>query len=450
MSATAVAWAGIAAILVLWSLKRPVWAVALYLMTFFAAPHLWWWGRDLPSLRYALIAGLLLLLSLAFQSLKGPHESSFPWGPTHRAAIAIAFNATVVHFVVSSSPSVSLNNYVELLKYVLLFFLMCHAVRTRDDLRILIMAVAIGAAYIGYEATINERGSFIGSRLEGIGAPAADTSNSLASVMLLALPLAGSLLVGGKRRHWLTAILASPLILNVVLLCNSRGAFLGLIGAGATVLVLSRGATRKQAFKALALGGLTLFLLMGDPKILERFSTTFVGSENRDASATARLDVWQAGLLMLRDYPLGDGGGSFKFVHGYRYLREVTGGDAIERSLHNGYLTEATEWGVQGLILRLLFIGAACLHAYRTSVWCRTQGQASDALLGICYIAALVGFLIATVFGSFFSNEWSFWIVAILIRYGDLYRAPSPALAAASVAPPVGVSPAWVPRAERS
>jgi O-antigen ligase len=176
--------------------------------------------------------------------------------------------------------------------------------------------------------------------------------------------------------------------------------------------------------KTLALGGLALFLLLGDPQIVERFATTFAGGEERDRSAASRLEFWKAGLLMLRDYPLGDGGGSFKYVHGGKYLSEVVSGEADERSLHNVYLTEATEWGIQGLLLRLFFLGTALAGAVRTSNLCRREGRTEDALIGICIIVAAAGYLIHCFFGSFMSNEWGYWIVALLVRYGELYRLP--------------------------
>jgi O-antigen ligase len=355
-------------------------------------------------------------------------KSASPLTLVDKAAIGIAVNATLVHFLISSTPAISLNNYVELLKYVLLYFLITRAIQDRTDFRVVVLAMAVGAAYIGYEVTINERGDFTGSRLEGVGAPGADTSNSLASVLLLTLPVIGSLMVNGRFRDKVFAIMAAPFVLNVVLLCNSRGAFLGLIGAGAMFVALSRGAARKQALRAVALGGILLFLLLGDPEILQRFLTTFSGSEDRDRSAASRLEFWQAGLLMIADYPLGDGGGSFKFVHGGAYLARVVGKDAPERSLHNGYLTEATEWGLQGLTLRLIFIGGAMLAAYRTIKRCYEEGRPQDSLVGNCLIAAIVSFLTTSVFGSFISNEWSYWIVALLIGYCQTYAVPARAV----------------------
>ena len=424
MSVTAAVWALLATSLVLLSIRRPVYAVAFYMLTFFAAPHLWWWGDDLPTLRYAGISGLVLLgtvlLQWSQQEGQGHHFTT-----VHKALIAIAVNATFVQFVVASRPNITLEDYIELLKLSLLVFIMWRAIQDRRDLRIAMMSVALGATYLGYEIWWNERGYFDGGRLEGVGAPGAISSNSLANLMLLSLPLIGSLWIEGSRYHKVTALIAGPLTLNVILLCNSRGGFLGLLGSAASFLMVSRGPTRKRAVKTLALGSLALFLLLGDVRILERFSTTFVGSEERDRSAASRLDFWQAGLLMLSDYPLGDGGGSFKNVHGGRYLARVVGGDPEERSLHNGYLTEATDWGVQGLFLRLLFLGSALAMAYRTSRLCRLEGRTNDALTGICIIVATAGYMIHCMFGSFISNEWGYWIVPLLIRYAELYKVPA-------------------------
>jgi O-antigen ligase len=422
MSLTAAAWLALAAMCSVLSLKRPVYAVSFYLMTFFAAPHLWWWGDDLPSLRYAGIAGLVLLGAVLLHLGQSPADQGHRFSAVHKFAIGMAINATFVHFLIASRPSISVDNYIELLKLVLLVFVMWRAIQNRDDLRVVMMSIALGAAYIGYEVTINERGYFSGGRLEGVGAPGAESSNSLANVMLLTIPLIGSLWVAGKKYHKLTALVAAPLALNVILLCNSRGGFLGLAGSALSFVFVARGSTRKKALQSLALGGLALFLLLGDPEILERFSTTFSGDEERDRSAASRLQFWQAGLLMIEDYPLGDGGGSFKYIHGAYYLSRVSGEDAEDRSLHNGYLTEATEWGIQGLLLRILFLGAALTAAYKTSNRCRLEGRLEDALMGILMIVGAAGYLIHCLFGSFISNEWGYWIVVILVRYAELYR----------------------------
>jgi O-antigen ligase len=211
-------------------------------------------------------------------------------------------------------------------------------------------------------------------------------------------------------------------------------------------LALARGATRKHAIRALLLGGAALYLLLGDPQIVERFTTTFVSAEERDGAARGRIEYWRAGLAMIPDYPLGAGGGAFKYVLG-RFYSERVSGRIEDRSLHNGYLTEATDWGVQGLFLKLLFIGAALLAAYRTSERARRAGRDKDALMGLCMIASIAGYLIASMFGSYLASEWVYWVVALLVRYSELY---APQEGAASLALGPSALPEGAPRAALS
>jgi putative inorganic carbon (hco3(-)) transporter len=440
MSATAIVWILTAVVLTLLSLRRPVWAIGLYMQTFFAAPQLWWWGDELPEMRYALWAGVGLLIATLVARATSHDDAGHRVTRVHKAAIVMCINASLVHVLFAVDRVISIETYVELLKFCLLFCLIWAAIKDKADFRTAVMSIAVGGFYIGWEVTVNERGDFSGSRLEGVGAPGADTANSLASLMLTCLPLISSLLVDGKKRHKVIAIIAAPLVLNVLLLCNSRGAFLGLIGTAIAFLLIARGNTRKQAIRSLAFGSVALFLLLGDPKILDRFTTTFVGSEQRDNSAESRLVFWEAGFRMLNDYPLGAGGNAFKYNLGRGYQAAIVGDDAAQdRSLHNGYLTEATDWGFQGLIVKLAMFAFALLAAFRTEERARRDGRTSDALTGLCIMTAGIGLLIHCMFGSFLASEWAYWVMALLIRYSELYavgqqvaeqpvRTPLPAL----------------------
>ena len=452
MSATALVWVLLAVAQFILGFRRPVWAVGLYMQTFFAAPQLWWWGDEIPEARYALWAGIALalvtLLHLGTEPAKTADSSTEEQPRAGLSgsgiAIAMALNATFVQYFIASRPNITVTDYTEFLKYIALFFLLCQAIRTRSDFRVAALAIALGSAYIGYEVTINERGDFNGSRLEGVGAPSADTANGLACLMLTILPIIGSLFIGGTWFVRAIVLVSAPLTLNVLLMCNSRGAFLGLVTGGVAFVMLARGATRKKAVRTILLGATALYLLLGDPRILERFSTTFVGSAERDASASNRLVFWNAALQMLNDYPIGDGGGAFKKVHATRYLREV-GSDEEARSIHNGFLTDATDWGVQGITLKLLFLGIVVRAAYRTSKRSRLDGRIDDSLVGLALIVALVGFLTASIFGSYLNNEWCFWLAAFMTRYAALYAVPEAASSTSATAPVAAHIPKFEP-----
>lgn len=76
----------------------------------------------------------------------------------------------------------------------------------------------------------------------------------------------------------------------------------------------------------------------------------------------------------------------------------------------------------------MVMLVGAILAAYRTSNRCRMAGEINDALIGICMVVSMIGFMIHCMFGAFLGNEWGFWLVALLLRYSELY---DPALQAA-------------------
>ena len=59
--------------------------------------------------------------------------------------------------------------------------------------------------------------------------------------------------------------------------------------------------------------------------------------------------------------------------------------------------------------------------AYKGIKRTREAGLASESVMGMCTFAAAFGFLITCIFGSFLNNEWSYWIVALMMRYAEIY-----------------------------
>ena len=228
-------------------------------------------------------------------------------------------------------------------------------ITSSKNLKLVSLGLILAASYIGYEVTINDRGSVSDNRLEGIGAPGASSANQLSSLMVTILPIAGSLFMISNKLIKIAMAIATPFILNVIILCNSRGAFLAMIFSGIVYLILSPSQIRKQTFVLLTLGLIATFMLLGDDRIIQRFMTTFASDEERDTSADHRLVFWQAGINVIKDYPLGTGGYGFKRVHAREYIAQE-GIFVKARSVHNGFINEACEWGVQGLLLKLLFL----------------------------------------------------------------------------------------------
>ncbi len=408
-------WLALFATVTVLSLKRAAWGVAVYMLTFYASPPFWWWGGPVAGYRWNLYGGVILLIAVLLNkaSSPGPKSTDPPLvGRMRKIAILILLNAGAVHVLFAGNAEISWEVYTLLAKFVLLFFLIEAAIETRQDMQLVMMVVLLGAAYIGYEATINERGKIIGGRLEGVGAPGARQANELASLLVSTLPFYASFLLGGRAWTKIMAFCTAPFTLNVIILCNSRGAFLAAIMSAFTFIAAASGRLRRKAVVGIALGAFAAFMLMGDAAIIERFKSTFADADERDASAAGRLDYWKAGLHMIADHPLGAGGAGFHSVYGMRYIRQVTGEDFEARSVHNGYINETADWGIQGLILRLAFFGTAIFMLIRSVRKSVSENQNQDALTGVALISGIFAFLVTAVFGDFIDNEWGYWLLA--------------------------------------
>ena len=439
MSATLLAWLGIAGVLAIRSFARPSYAVALYMLTFFAHPQFWWWGDPIEGYRWNFFSALLLIATLVLTSAGSAMKREKPLNSSAVVVLAVmAANCVLVHLLLAVNADSSFGWLIIRLKFILLFFLLQYAIKDEKDYRIVSLAIALGMGYIGYEATINERGSFSGGRLEGVGAAGIQSSNQLASLLITGLPLATAVLFTTAPR-WLKGVtlVAAGFTFNVVLMCNSRGAFLGVILAGVTFIALASGPARKRSMKLAAVAAIGAFMLLGDARILDRFASTFTGASERDNSAQSRIVFWTAASRMIADYPLGSGGNSFSEGRGWQYMSQV----AVEgntRAVHNGFLTEMTSWGVQGFaILLVLFyrIGRTILRGRRLAL---DAGNTNAMMVFGCLAASMVAWLVSSFFGDYLDEEWGFWTAAMVYAY---LRVHVEAPASEQSAPPATFTP---------
>lgn len=415
MSNTAYLWLAMFGLFTVLSLIRPVYGVSLYLLTYFALPDFWWWGKaPLGGYRWTLIGGIILLCAAiagrgkAANDALSPERRRITW-----LVILMGCNFTIVQFIIGIG-TVTVNDYSLDMKFLLLFLCIISTVHTPQDLKILILSLVVGIGYLGYEVTINGRGKISHGRLEGVGIPGATAANDLGSLIVTFLPLAAALVICGKGwKLRLLAVAAGGLAFNVVLLVNSRGAFLSLIASGITLLLVATGKERKQALKAIGLCGLACLIFLGDPRILDRFMTTFASDEDRDHSAAGRIEFWKAGMLMIKDYPLGAGSKSFKKGPGTRYLRMA--GAEEDRALHNGFINDAVEWGIQGAILRLWLIGTALMAMYRSRMTGYLDWCTNERFLAICVICGAVALMVTSIFGNFIDHEWCWLLMAVAV-----------------------------------
>ena len=414
-------------------MKKPVWGVSLYIFNLLIFPPLWWWGKHFFISRWSLIAGCILLAAVCVDYYRKNNSSSLGSGldmnemqikyrvlKERHVKIVIfllILNYSIVHFIIAGGSSISGEIYFLALKFLLLLFLIKSTIKTSEDQFIIFFTILICLGYLGYQVWTGAAGDTVGGRLENLPVPSAQTSNLFASILVLFLPSLGAFFFISKRKTVkILSVLCFPFILNIIFLLNSRGAYLGLITAFCSLFLMAR----KKERKILAITAIcALFvvpLLAKDEKIYERFSSIFVEQEERDDSAQSRLVFWGAALDMVSDHPFGLGGHAFKKMLGMIYLRKH--GVDVNRSIHNGYLDIATQWGIQGLFLHLLLIYLVFKKALKAAQYQLLKHDAyhESFFIKSC-LSGMVGFCASSMFSNTLDEEWLYWMLAMLLAY---------------------------------
>jgi hypothetical protein len=400
------------------ALLHPIYPLLAYLIFYYLPPHLNWWGRDLPDLRYSLTASIAIVLSLIIargnlEPLNDERDPGRPW------LVLFGVNCVLVTIGWALSMTRSWAVTVTVLKLVLLFMVLPAAIRTPAQFDTFGSLHVAGAAYWGYKAWDDPHRE--AGRLLSVGGPDTQNDNQAAGHLLTVLPFAALYVLTTKRRvvQALFAV-AAAFIINVFILCNSRGATVGLVVAGVSAILLA-GKGRRSRLIAVAVAGAAALLFLADPQFIQRQQTT---TDPQDSSAQSRIISWRAGGQILRDYPFGGGGRTFHILSP-RYIPDIVAAHrGEERSPHNSYVQLATDWGVQGTVLFLgfLFVTLKQLHDIRK----RTPANHWYVYRALATEVALVGTMSAATFSNRLYGESIYWMCALAFA---LHRLQSTELA---------------------
>ena len=234
-----------------------------------------------------------------------------------------------------------------------------------------------------------------------------ENPNDLAGMCLLVFSLAIGMLVT-DRRLWIRACaLAGALLLPlVILLTQSRGAFIAMLALAAFALksYWRRGKMLLWAVVA------TVAVVFATPdsvwmrlRTLQDVTNEQTAAHAGDASsARQRLEIWKVASTVFAENPVtGVGLGAYPKVHYTTAQRAVF--DPIAhgaRDPHSTYLSLLAETGLPGLLLFLALIGTTVVEAERT----RRLAKATQpgAALQLFYMElGLLGFLVAGIWGSY-------------------------------------------------
>ena len=396
--------------------RNPIYGLYAYVADFYLHPPSRWWGHFLPDLRWSMLAAMVTLTAIWIHSSRMP-QRRLAWYATPAAKLMIAFTIWFwIGTLWALDKSVHIPTGVFLTKYLLVFYMVYRLVDTPAKVTNFLLLHVAGCLYLGMLAY----GSDPSSRLDGVGGPGIDDSNTL-SMHLATGVVAGAMLVmhlKDWRRYF--CIVALAFAMNAIVLTGSRGAFLALI-AGGLVLYYLRPVAYKRMFYVFAVLGIALFLRMASTQFWQRMDTVSVAASGdaqaMDTSALSRIAMAKAQFQMFKAYPMGAGHRGSE-VLSPKYLAAQFMTSAGVRSSHNVFLTTLVEQGIPGVILWFGFIGwtGASLRRLKreTATPNPTDEQKTRAVHAAAIGGALTVVLVAGVFADFSKCEVQIWMIALL------------------------------------
>ncbi|MBV6422413.1 MAG: hypothetical protein NAOJABEB_00194 [Steroidobacteraceae bacterium] len=402
-------------------LRNPIYGLYTYVAVFYLdAPHRWW-GTGLPDLRWSLIAAGVTAVSL----LRVTADSARP--PWYRTLPAVWLIAYTTWLLIQSPWALDPAEHRECLilfaKFTIVYFLVYRLIDTPARVADFLLAHVLGCLYLGLIALGMD---VPGGRLDGVGGPGIDDSNTLGMHAATAAIVGAMLIFATRGWRRAAAVISAPFILNMIVQTGSRGAFLALFAGGVTLLVL-RPREKTRLFLALAIVAVLGFGYVASATFWERMQTiesAVKQDADIDDSAEGRIEQFKAGIRMFAAHPLGVGHRGF-VVLSPSYLEQKYLTSAGARSSHNTFITTLVEQGVPGAVMYSLLWAWVLKECARARGWAKR----TRPLLEVSLIAAVSGGLIVVLIGGQFADflkvEVQIWLLGLLASLEGYYATTS-------------------------
>jgi O-antigen ligase len=353
--------------------------------------------------------------------------------------VALGGVMVVVTYSVAVHTRLSQDWMVQWIKLAIIFpMLLSGVIRSRAAFNAFAVVHMLGAFWWGYDAWTRPKRAQ--GRLLNVGSGDSLSDNAASAHLLTVLPfIAVYLLTEKDKRLRAVALLAAPFVINTLILCNSRGAMVGLAGATVAALFLIRSGYRIRIFgTALALA--SSVVMLADDTFIRRQQTTTQYEE--DGSAMQRLETWKGGLQLAKDRPLGAGGRGFHLLSP-TYIPNVVaahGGDA--RAPHNTWVMVLTEWGIAGFICFIGLNVSVLLLLERLKRRVASDHNGSYYYWrGLALQLAIIAGLLAGLFTDRLYGESGYWMIGLSIALNRIQLTDA-AEKASSVSAPAPMLPA--------
>lgn len=379
------------------ALFYPLIGLFIYINFAIVQPASMWYWVSMPAHHAKIVA----IAMLAGWAMKGFGD----WGLGRSAAVVFSLIGflcwAVAGWTFCSNPPLAQNFLISMVKIVLPFMVGMTLINTASRLKGLVWTLVLSQGYVAYELNLSYYAGINRLTLEGFGG----MDNNYVAVAMVAGTGLAFFLGLSERRIWLKplAFLAAVLMAHAVMFSFSRGGMLALIVTAVVAFLLI---PKKPMHVIIFILAVALGLRLAGPQVRERFSSVFVNPEERDASASSRLESWKACWTVMKKEPVLGVGPNHWRAMSWRY-----GLPGIEA--HSLWMQTGAEMGFPGLALLLAFYGFCVVRLYPLT---RRGSPVSDpwfrdAARGV--IASLVGFGVAAQFVSISGLELSYYVVLV-------------------------------------
>jgi len=400
------------------------WGVCLYIAIYFIFPVARWW-YTLPRFRYVLLIGLILVVGYLLQSDKYK-EQKIDYFPQLKWLAFMVVMMLIISFY-AVWPEHHTKYTIIQIKQLIFLYVAYKVIDTYKKFEWVLWSYLYGCLYVAYLIWSAGRGS--SGRVEGINMADGQDANMTAAVLITALPILFAFFLKQKGLKRLFSIALFLIILNGIILINSRGAIIGL-GIGLFYFIASLCFSRnsqlnskqKLAVVFAFIAFIGTFSLLADKVFWKRMST-LTQDNPEDIEGAGRTYFWLKSYELAKQYPLGVGVDGFEYLSPLfleeKYLSRRTG----TRAIHSTYFEALSDFGFPGLLLLAGFILSSIRLVERTKKEIIKKGGAIHFYyLGTALESSYFAFLIAAAFINRLYAEVFYWLMLFMACYANTTR----------------------------
>ncbi len=393
--------------------KGAHWAFYIYQIVYFLNPEKRWWSAGMPLSRYSLITVVFLFLAYIFQRKKfNYHLNELRKLPQFKWIILMLISYGLVYFS-AVSKGLHFDAMVEFTKLFVVIGIAYKVLDTRKKLEYSIYALIVGIAYLGFVTYSMGRDEF--GRIDRFGMIDAPDANVAAAAMIAALPFLIFYFWRGSFKTKVIMTVFGAIIVNGLVLANSRGAFVG-GGIGAVYFIWemlrSKFKVRFQRFITIILiiCGLVSLSIVIDSSFLERMSTLSDVSDGRK-SGSSRVTFWLLTFDVLKEYPFGTGASGYELLSpGYVPAEYFDQGKSV-KAVHSIWFQALAEMSYIGFFFFMMIIYTTykSLRQLKRHYW-----EIKDVYgyyLTQAILSSYIGVLVASSFINQFRTQIVYWLI---------------------------------------